>query len=80
LIYRLWDQAVIRPTPEKWLPSSGGVYWLYDEVDLWPDGSPGYVHRVLLSDGKVLLIPFFSVLIVEVPLARPAIEVELRCT
>jgi len=37
--------------------------WLYDEVDLMNDHRGPFVHRILLSTGITLEIPFVSVII-----------------
>ena len=37
--------------------------WLYDEVDLLNDHRGPFVHRILLSTGITLEIPFVSVII-----------------
>lgn len=44
-----------------WPFSRERKHWLYDELDSGP--ADGFIHRVLLSDGRVLEIPFVSVLI-----------------
>jgi hypothetical protein len=56
-----------------WPFSTGKVYWLYDEIDLDPtrgDSSPGFVHRVFLSNGSERTIPFRSVSIETAPRVR----------
>ena len=48
------------------------IHWLYDEVDV-DERQPGhFLHRVLLSDGRVLEVPFISVIIRRVPLSPSA--------
>jgi hypothetical protein len=50
----------------EWPFQSGQTYWLYDEIDVSerPGAAPSeFVHRVLLSDGRVLTIPFTDVVI-----------------
>jgi len=42
--------------------------WMYDEVDTQADG---FVHRILMSDGIELEIPFVDVMIQSVPDRRP---------
>ena len=54
--------------PEDIWPFSGSeVHWLYDEVDLASELGGRFVHRVLLSDGVVLKIPFTAALIHRIP-------------
>ncbi|WP_435008311.1 hypothetical protein P12x_005555 [Tundrisphaera lichenicola] len=63
--YLLWDEVVQRPFRGPWPNSPERVHWLYDEVDV--DGEvddpempapPRYWHRILLSDGRSLAVPF----------------------
>jgi hypothetical protein len=61
LIYSLWDH-VIEATPlSTWRFSPAKVHWLYDEIDTAQNRAGAFVHRVLLSDGRVLMIPFREV-------------------
>jgi hypothetical protein len=48
---------------EDWPFSRESVHWLYDEIDVVPDQQGVFIHRVLLSDGAVVEIPFFSVIL-----------------
>lgn len=64
LFYCLWDRLRTHPAPETWTFSKLREHWLYDEIDVASDRRPSaYVHRVLLSTGTVLEIPFSSVVI-----------------
>jgi hypothetical protein len=64
LIYCLWDRVQESPAPEGWRFSRAREDWLYDEVDVAP-GRRGalFLHRILLSTGATLVIPFTSVVI-----------------
>ncbi len=65
LFYFLWAEAGQSRSSETWPFSQLQPHWLYDEIDLdrgqpYP---PLYWHRILLSDGRVVSIPFFDVVI-----------------
>jgi hypothetical protein len=62
LIYALSDQMHTREAPEGWRFSKLQEQWLYDEVDLMNDHRGPFVHRILLSTGISLEIPFESVI------------------
>ena len=59
LTYVLRDHVrrypVVDPRPS---PATTTTCWLYDELDITPGDPAGFVHRILLSDGAVLVIPF----------------------
>jgi hypothetical protein len=63
LIYVLSDHTTTREAPEGWRFSKPQEQWLYDEVDLRNDHRGPFVHRILLSSGITLEIPFVSVII-----------------
>jgi hypothetical protein len=63
LIYCLSDHTTTRDTPEGWRFSKLQEQWLYDEVDMMNDRRGPFVHRILLSTGITLEIPFVSVII-----------------
>jgi hypothetical protein len=68
LIYCLWDRLRVRPAPDEWTFSKLKEHWLYDEVDAVSErrgpSSPGpFLHRILLSTGVELEIPFTTVII-----------------
>ena len=63
LIYSLSDHIRTREAPEGWRFSKLQEQWLYDEVDLMNDHRGPFVHRILLSTGITLEIPFVSVII-----------------
>jgi hypothetical protein len=48
------------------------VDWLYDELDVGPAGRGTYLHRVMLSDGRVVEVPFSSVVVQQFPLSPPS--------
>lgn len=61
LIYGLWDRLREHPACYPWPFSKSQTHWLYDEVDIAAQQPGKFLHRVLLSDGRVLEIPFLSV-------------------
>jgi hypothetical protein len=68
LIYSLWDRIRRHPSEKPWPFSRQRTHWLYDEVDIVPSRPGLFLHRVLLSDGTVMEIPFASALIHIIPL------------
>ena len=68
LIYVLWDRIRRHPSKETWPFSKLRTHWLYDEVDVAPSHRGMFLHRILLSDGTVIEIPFASALIHSIPL------------
>jgi len=68
LFYVLWDRVRRHQSIESWPFSKLRTHWLYDEVDVDPIGRGMFLHRVLLSDGTVIEIPFVSALIHNFPL------------
>ncbi len=72
LIYLLWDRVRESVAPADWPLSRERPHWLYDEIDVAPDRPGAFVHRVLLSDGRVLEVPFLSVVAHGVPLGPTA--------
>jgi hypothetical protein len=68
LIYVLWDRIRRYESKENWPFSKLRRHWLYDEVDVAPTHRGWFLHRVLLSDGIVIEIPFVSILIHNIPL------------
>jgi hypothetical protein len=71
LIYSLWDRVREYPAREDWPFSKSPKHWLYDEIDLARDGRGMFLHRVLLSDGGIIEVPFVSAIIsvVRLPVA-----------
>jgi hypothetical protein len=63
LIYSLSDHTTTRDAPEGWRFSKLQEQWLYDEVDLINGDKGPFIHRILLSSGVTLEIPFVSVII-----------------
>jgi hypothetical protein len=58
LLYQLWERPRVSQPSAGFPFSAEHKHWLYDEVDGKP-GSPGqYIHRILFSDGSVMVIPF----------------------
>ncbi len=75
LIYCLWDSVRARSHQEGWPFSKEGEHWLYDEVEPVSlerrgMGSGAYFHRILLSSGIELEIPFTTLFIHEFSLTK----------
>jgi hypothetical protein len=70
LIYTLWDHVKKDAAPDDWPFAKEHRHWLYDEVDLVEPGQ--FLHRILISDGTVMAIPFVSVITHEFPWPAPA--------
>jgi hypothetical protein len=58
LIYQLVHPVVHSAQKSAWPFSTKSKHWLYDEIETTKDG---FLHRVLVSDGRILEIPFRSV-------------------
>ncbi len=65
LTYFLWSEIGQSRSEEEWPFSKLRAHWLYDELDMEQHSSyfRRYWHRILLSDGRVISIPFFDVII-----------------
>jgi len=63
LIYHLGDHTTTTDAPQGWRFSKHQEQWLYDEVDMSNDRIGPFIHRILLSTGVTLEIPFVSVII-----------------
>ncbi len=63
LFYSLSDHTSTKEAPEGWRFSKLQEQWLYDEVDMLNERAGPFVHRILLSTGITLEIPFVSVII-----------------
>lgn len=65
LFYLSWGEMILSTAPEGWPISTLPVHWLCDEIDLEPTPSPfpRYDHRILLSDGREITIPFVDVIV-----------------
>lgn len=73
LVYHIWDEVRAHLAPAEWDERTGPKLWLYDEIDsVWPRFGM-FVHRVLLSSGEVLEIPFSDADMIEVtaPKGKP---------
>ncbi len=80
LIYCLWDRIRTHTFEDGWSFSKEREHWLYDELDVIsttrvPIIHGAFIHRILLSTGVVLEIPFTSVIIHEFSLASIKEEV-----
>jgi len=71
LIYMLSEPVREHPAAQDWPFSRLRTHWLYDEIDVDGEQRGMFVHRVLLSDGRVLEIPFVSAMIRSVALSPP---------
>ena len=71
LFYSLWDHTRVRPFEGTWPFSKDAEHWMYDELDFDLD-YPGGLHRILLSSGTELEIPFTSVVVHEFSLTPAA--------
>ena len=60
LFYLLWDKIKRSDAPAACRFSKKRVHWLYDELDSMADRRGRFVHRILLSNGEMLSIPFFG--------------------
>ena len=61
LIYHLWDKVEVSKVAGAWPFDKSKVHWLYDEIDTPVQSGVFFLHRVLLSDGSTLRIPFLTV-------------------
>jgi hypothetical protein len=80
LIYCLWDHIRSQSNEGNWPFSKEREHWLYDEVEVVSRKrvsvlQGAFLHRILLSTGIVLEIPFTSVIIHEFTLAKIEEEV-----
>jgi hypothetical protein len=69
LIYLLAGTVHQHASARNWPFSKERPHWLYDEVDIMPEQSDQVVHRVLISDGRMIEIPFVSLNIHSTPLS-----------
>jgi hypothetical protein len=46
------------PAPSNWPCSHERAQWLYDEFDHDPANTSNFIHRIFLSDGRVIVVPF----------------------
>jgi hypothetical protein len=63
LIYTLSGRLHELPASRDWKFSSAALCWLYDELDLDPRHPGACEHRILLSDGRTLEVPFHDLAI-----------------
>ena len=62
LVYSLCDEFRSLPPSSTRKPfSKRQVHWLYDELDVSEGRKGRFVHRVLLSDGRIMVVPFTNV-------------------
>lgn len=60
LNYMLWDRVIQSEPRNGWPWSEARSCWLYDEIKLKSRRPNLFHHRILLSDGRIILIPFFD--------------------
>jgi hypothetical protein len=63
IFYFLWGGIVQARAPKGWPFSKSRTHWLYDEVDLERRQPALFWHRILLSDGRTIAIPFYDVVV-----------------
>jgi hypothetical protein len=65
LFYMLWNEVDESAAPKHWPFSKLRAQWLYDEIDCvdQPSDPSLFWHRMLLSDGRVISIPFTDVVV-----------------
>lgn len=64
ILYLLWSDVRRHAPPAGWPFPSESRYWLYEELEVAPQRSDGWFkHKILLSTGEVLDIPFVDVFI-----------------
>jgi hypothetical protein len=65
MVYLLWSEVEQMPPASNWPFSECRKHWLYDEVEVEPQHAHWrrYWHRILWSDGSVMSVPFFDVII-----------------
>lgn len=54
-----------RPSPKDWPFSKERVHCMYDELDMAPQTPGAFLHRMLLSDGRIVEFPFSSVVVAD---------------
>ena len=66
LLYNLWDSIRDEAPPHDWKWTENPSIWLADEFDHY--GQNCFVHRILVSDGKTVEFPFYSLNRIYIPL------------
>jgi hypothetical protein len=56
--YRLWANPGVERAPHRWRFAGRPVRWLYDEIEAEPGAPKCFRHRILLSSGETLVVPF----------------------
>jgi len=77
LSYVLWDKVQNVAAPKNWSFSKKRVHWLYDELDRVGGQCDRLIHRVLLSNGVTLGIPFSTCIVRRIKLQEVMPESEL---
>lgn len=76
LWYALAGRLRIISTPKEWSFSKQRLHWLYDELD-FAQNKKSFVHRILLSDGTTMVIPFSNCQVVEASVGHPIAQSDL---
>jgi hypothetical protein len=59
LVYALADRIERTEPARDWPFARDRRHWLYDEIEDLEGG--GFVHRILFSDGSIVVVPFLAV-------------------
>lgn len=77
LFYSLWDPLREQAPGKGWPFSKRRPQWLYDEIDVGPAAGT-FLHRILLSDGRTLEVPFVSAIVHRLPTPESSFRTEPR--
>lgn len=69
--YSLFEDVREAAPPANWPYPNPPIQWMYDEVDVSEGRRKRFIHRIMLSDGRVVVVPFTHV-DVQVLSIRPA--------
>jgi hypothetical protein len=61
ILYLLVDDVRELPSPANWPYPDPPIQWLYDELDISEGRQGAFIHRIMLSDGRVVVVPFTNV-------------------
>lgn len=67
LKYELDDRIEQLRHNVAWPFSPKQVHWLYDEIDVSDENKDSFIHRILLSDGSIVVVRFKDVEIHKLP-------------
>ncbi len=65
IVYFLWSHVEQSCPGMDWPFSEIRTYWLYDELEVerQPPNGPRYWHHILWSNGRIISVPFFDVIV-----------------